>query len=143
MPDTPEIRASDADRERAADTLRAHCTAGRLTLDELSERLGEVYAARTMGDLDSPAGPFRQLPALPAPPPAPVSAAYPQQRPPSRRPAGGLVIHFSAYVLGNLMLVMIWATTTPGGYFWPMWPIMGGGAGVAAHFLAARPRAFG
>ena len=50
--DDPEVLASDADRERVVDALRQHCTDGRLTLDEFEERLGEVYAARTLRDLD-------------------------------------------------------------------------------------------
>jgi hypothetical protein len=49
---SPELRASDADRERVAARLREHMADGRLTLDELSERLGEAYEARTVGALD-------------------------------------------------------------------------------------------
>jgi hypothetical protein len=37
--ESPSIRASDSDRERVADLLRRHCGEGRLTLDELGERL--------------------------------------------------------------------------------------------------------
>ena len=49
---TPEIRASDADRERVAVELRGHMAEGRLTLDELSERLDAAYRARTVGELE-------------------------------------------------------------------------------------------
>lgn len=45
------LRASDADREQAVTTLRAHVAAGRLSLDEFSERCASAYAARTAGDL--------------------------------------------------------------------------------------------
>lgn len=45
------MRASDADRERVVARLQQHTAAGRLTLDELSDRIAEVYAARTLGDL--------------------------------------------------------------------------------------------
>jgi hypothetical protein len=48
----PDLRASDADRERAADTLRKAGGVGQLTVEELDERLGAVYAARTHGDLE-------------------------------------------------------------------------------------------
>jgi hypothetical protein len=52
LPDrTPELRASDADRERVAEILRTAATEGRLNLDELDERLGAVYAAKTYADL--------------------------------------------------------------------------------------------
>jgi Domain of unknown function (DUF1707) len=46
------VRASDADRERVVGTLRDHTVAGRLTTDELGERSGRAYAARTLGELD-------------------------------------------------------------------------------------------
>lgn len=48
---TPEIRASDAEREYVVDVLRAHCSEGRIDLDEFSERINRVYAARTIGEL--------------------------------------------------------------------------------------------
>src|SRR3954471_6567388 len=56
----PALRASDADRERAADALRRHHLDGRLDTDELQERLGRCYAARTTGEL---AALFADLPA--------------------------------------------------------------------------------
>lgn len=46
-----ELRASDADRERVVDELREHCSAGRLTVEELDERVDSAYAARTLADL--------------------------------------------------------------------------------------------
>jgi hypothetical protein len=48
----PELRASDADRERTADQLRHAAGEGRLTMEELEERLHGVYAARTHRELD-------------------------------------------------------------------------------------------
>lgn len=49
---TPEIRASDAEREYVVDVLRGHCSEGRIDLDEFSERINRVYAARTIGELN-------------------------------------------------------------------------------------------
>src|SRR5690349_16394984 len=49
---TPEIRASDAEREYVVDVLRTHCSEGRIDLDEFSERINRVYAARTIGELN-------------------------------------------------------------------------------------------
>ena len=51
MNDLPAERVSDAEREQAAVLLREHCVAGRLTLEEFSERLDEAYAARTKAEL--------------------------------------------------------------------------------------------
>jgi len=45
------LRASDADRERVAATLRRHHLDGRLDTDELQDRLGACYAAKTHADL--------------------------------------------------------------------------------------------
>ena len=47
------MRASDADREQFVEALRQHHVDGRLTADELTERTGRAYAARTLGDLDA------------------------------------------------------------------------------------------
>ncbi|MFF0519960.1 DUF1707 domain-containing protein [Actinomadura nitritigenes] len=49
---TPEMRAGDADRDRVAQVLRDAAGEGRLTLDELDERLDAVYAAKTYADLE-------------------------------------------------------------------------------------------
>jgi class 3 adenylate cyclase len=48
----PALRAGDADREHAVDVLREHTAAGRLTLEEFSERVDRAYAARTLAELD-------------------------------------------------------------------------------------------
>jgi len=76
------LRASDADREQLVETLRQHHADGRLTLEELTERTGRAYTARTLGDLDALAtdlpplhppagsGEAATAPAGPAQPPA-------------------------------------------------------------------------
>jgi hypothetical protein len=45
------MRASDAEREEVAAQLRDHCAAGRLTPEELDDRLAVAYGARLRGDL--------------------------------------------------------------------------------------------
>ncbi len=49
--DRRHLRVSDADREQAAETLRQAAGDGRITFDELDQRLEAAYAARTYGDL--------------------------------------------------------------------------------------------
>ena len=44
----------------------------------------------------------------------------------------GFRVHFAVYLAVNVLLVVIWATTSAT-YFWPVWPILGWGIGVAAH----------
>jgi Domain of unknown function (DUF1707)/Cell wall-active antibiotics response 4TMS YvqF len=63
----PDLRASDAEREQVASALREHLVAGRLTLDEFSERVDAAHAARTVGELDALR---RDLPEISAPTPA-------------------------------------------------------------------------
>lgn len=45
------LRAADADRDRAVAKLGEHTAAGRLTLDEFDTRARAAYAARAMADL--------------------------------------------------------------------------------------------
>ena len=47
------LRASDDDREQVADRLRHAAAEGRLLTEELEERLGAAFSARTYGDLDN------------------------------------------------------------------------------------------
>lgn len=54
MSDPGEMRISDADRELAARRLHDALGEGRITLTELEERLGAVYAARTASELRPP-----------------------------------------------------------------------------------------
>jgi hypothetical protein len=88
----PSWLAAAADRERAAAVLRAGFAEGRLTADELDERLARVYASRTYGELwtltaDLPAGP------MPVPYPAAAPArAEPAEPPDAWRSAAALVL---------------------------------------------------
>jgi hypothetical protein len=67
----PAQRASDADRDIAADVLCAAVGDGRLTLDELDDRLGAALSARTITEL---AALIADLPGRrSAPPPARLS----------------------------------------------------------------------
>ena len=78
----PDIRASDAERERAVEHLREQALAGRLTVEELDERCARAFAAVTVTQL-------RELLAdLPAPRPRtrPTPARPPEVGPPGVRP---------------------------------------------------------
>jgi hypothetical protein len=47
----PALRASDEDRHRVVQALERHTAAGRLTVDEFSDRAGRAYAAATRTEL--------------------------------------------------------------------------------------------
>jgi hypothetical protein len=51
-PTGQELRASDAERDRAMDRLRDAAGAGRLTLEELSDRIDTALRAKTRGELE-------------------------------------------------------------------------------------------
>jgi hypothetical protein len=110
--DARGIRASDAERERAADSLREHYAAGRLDSEELSERLDGVYAAKTVAELRALSA---DLPALPLSPAA-RRAELQQRRSELRRRlvqrAGGSLSPF-------LICTIIWLASGASGSFWP------------------------
>lgn len=66
----PELRASDADRERVAEILRDALAEGRLDMEEFEERLEATYRARTYGELTPIT---RDLPVPGAPVAPPIS----------------------------------------------------------------------
>lgn len=76
-PDGGLIRASDAEREAAIDALRDASAEGRLTFEELSDRIEEAATATTRGDLERLTG---DLPSA-GPVSPPVGAAGPVSPP--------------------------------------------------------------
>jgi 2TM domain len=42
-----------------------------------------------------------------------------------------LQAHVLAYVTVNLLINVIWLLTTPGGFYWPVFPLLGWGIGLA------------
>jgi hypothetical protein len=111
------IRASDADRDRAAALLREHHAAGRLTPEEFSERLDRVFAAKTVGEIEDL---LRDLPAIDLYrlPDAELTR-QPRQGRRGRhldawRVAGG------SWVTCTLLFFVIWAVSGMG-YPWPLW----------------------
>jgi hypothetical protein len=88
------LRASDAERERVVAFLRDHALQGRLTHDELEERIGLAYAAVTMGDLEAL---MNDLPRAHAP--AQRRARPPRQRHRRQEPTPGLIVAGIAVLL--------------------------------------------
>jgi hypothetical protein len=147
------VDLSEAERERVIRDLTRHCGDGRLTLDELEERVAELYAATTTAEIEHA---LRFLPATPiasSAPPRPTetprtmssSLSTPMSTPAVRShhmhtvdaKRGGeiaLRIHLAVYLSVIGLLVAIWFLTTPfsGGY-WPIWPAMTWGTALAIH----------
>jgi DUF1707 SHOCT-like domain len=97
--------AADNDRERAAAKLREQYVRGRLTIDELSDRTGRVFAARSRSDIRT------ALTGLPLLPDAWVLAA--QGRSFVQVAARGAMLLFftSVYVVFTCTLLLIFALT--------------------------------
>lgn len=57
----PDLRIDSSEREQAAAALSEHYIAGRLTEDELNERLSQTYTARTRGELSNVLGDLPEL----------------------------------------------------------------------------------
>ena len=112
---TSELRIGDAERDASAGRLREHAARGRLTLEELDERLDRALAARTRGDLHE------------------LESDLPRPR----RPDPSLRPHVTAYVVVMAGMVVLWALTGFG-YFWPIWPMLGWGIGVVSHARGGR-----
>ncbi len=62
---SPEMRASDADRDRVMDVLRVAAGEGRLTPDELDERLEAALSSRTLGELAALTADLMAAPGMP------------------------------------------------------------------------------
>jgi signal transduction histidine kinase len=71
--------------------------------------------------------------------------AYPDPASPvaQARRLRALEWHALGVLLLNLFMIVIWATTTPGGYFWPTWTLAPLGVALGIHawtvYVAARP----
>jgi DUF1707 SHOCT-like domain len=72
VPDRRDLRASHQDRDQVVEQLRVAAGDGRLTAEELDERLETALTARTYGELEMV---IRDLPTVPGAAPAPPPVA--------------------------------------------------------------------
>lgn len=108
------MRVSDEQREQAAQELREHFAAGRLTEDELDERVRAVYDAKTEDELRAVRA---DLPMLPASPQQQRAELVQRRNELQRRvlqEAGGGVALFA-------LCTGIWLASGATGMFWPVW----------------------
>ena len=110
----PEQRASDAEREAAAERLRVAAGDGRLDPDELEERLEQAYAARTVGELEALT---RDLPE--------AGGALAERESVWR--SEHVREKLASFIVVNTVCVTIWLATGADGHFWPVWVMLGTG----------------
>jgi uncharacterized protein DUF1707 len=123
-----QMRAADVDRERVAARLRQALEEGRLTLDEVDQRLIEVYASKTFGDLDRIVADLPQVTPAERSQLSPVTS--PVRVPPSRHEENAKLpvwqsVSWRAWLVAVSVNLVIWflVSVTSGdlAYFWPMW----------------------
>ena len=107
-PETPRVRASDAEREQVVSAVQQAGADGRLTLDEVEERLTAVYASKFRDEL------------------AQYTADLPTERPQrpltTRRPTGPLAVHAAIVAVFAVVLVVRWVASGAA-FFWPAFPM--------------------
>jgi hypothetical protein len=100
--DRGRLRASDADRERAVDVLKAAFVQDRLSKSDLAERVGRALGSKTYAELASATA---GIPPKPAPIPRPRQPAAPRPRQPAAprraRPVSWKVV---AWVVGVIVV---------------------------------------
>lgn len=122
---SPNVRASDADRDVAADVINRAYAEGRLDSSEHADRLDSALRARQLGEL---------VPLLDDI--APVAGAVASGRPgtPARSRRireGSLRSWLALAVLFNAIWLATWLFSGSGPYYyWPIWPMLGTGIPV-------------
>lgn len=128
MVNRSQMRAADGDRERVAELLRTAHEEGRLSQDELLERIESTFEAKTFRDLDQviedlpiPRGTHHALVGKPR------SAQPVARKQLGRRVARG-VLNVNWWIYGgvNVLCLVIWAAIFLSGNagdssFWPIW----------------------
>jgi hypothetical protein len=108
------LRVSDQQREQAAQQLREHFAAGRLSQEELDERVQRAYAARTERELQALLTDLPRLPMTLLQRKAELVARRSQlQRRLIQETGGGLAL--------LLVCVAVWLIDGAQGQFWPVW----------------------
>lgn len=126
-----DLRVSDAEREAVVDSLRHHAGEGRLTVDELTQRVEQAYGARTIGELEAVQRDLPRTPALRY-----GGTVVPVQRGARRlaRRQRSLLFFVLRLVLLNVALLVVWAVGGANTHdFWPIWPLA-----ISAIWLAFR-----
>lgn len=129
------LRVGDAERDDTAKQLSEHFAAGRLDISEFNDRTAQALGARTRGELDAivhdlPVLPVTVSPVASQPATTEVSPQQLAERKQWRRSM------LTTWAVFSVFFVALWFMTGLG-YFWPMWPILGWGIGVAVSGIKA------
>lgn len=133
----PGQRAADTDRDAAAETLREAFAEGRITQAELEQRLDQVHAARTYGEL---APITADLPVVvPAPPQRQDQGLKAAKR--RRDLRAGWASWLGVSVIVNVVWLASWvAGGNSPGYYWPIWVMGPWGAAMVLATVTQKAR---
>lgn len=125
-------RIGDVDRERTAAQLGLALSQGYLDFPEYEARMNDAFAVGTAVELST----------LIADLPQAIRRHDPQRQAEQVRAAKlGMRLHVGAYLAMVVIVLTVWAATAIFAgttYFWPVWPILGAGIGVASHVLPVK-----
>jgi hypothetical protein len=132
MSATTTTRAGDRERQATAATL-GQALAENLDMTEYEQRVRLAFSAQTTGELG------RLLDDLPA---HQLRLRDPRRHA-ARQAAARMSIrlHAAAYLMMVVVVLVVWLTvglSAGAWYFWPVWPILGAGIGLAAHTVPVR-----
>ena len=111
------LRVSDQQREQTAIAIREHFAAGRLTEDELNERLQTALEAKTEPELNALLADLPKLPVSPQHRKAELIARRGELQRRVLQEAGGGAALF-------VLCTGIWAASGAHGQFWPIWVLL-------------------
>jgi hypothetical protein len=116
---TEQLRVGDAERDEVTTALHEHFAQGRLTRDELDERLTVTLSARTFGDLRTVTADLPGTVAVPSPGPSsgPMEPAYWGPGPYAGVWSRGGRGPRRGRPFGPLLLVAVVVTALTGGWF--------------------------
>lgn len=123
---TPDMRASDGDREKISARLRDAHADGRLSAEEFQLRLDALYDARTYGEIEPL---VRDLPAIrTATTPASVPQVVPAATSTVTKRTGGdkaLAVLWTIWACAVSVNLVVWTLVSVSNlsfeYFWPAW----------------------
>jgi hypothetical protein len=128
------IRVGDRDRENTADLLSQALAQGYFDLAEYEIRVQAAFAAHSAEELrhvlaDLPIEHLRSTD------PRRIAARKSAAR-------ASVRFHLAGYATMVAIVLTVWLavalTTGATGYFWPIWPILGGAIGLLGHALPVR-----
>ena len=117
QPKRSKLRASDLDRHHTVELLRQHAGEGRITTEELEERIEVAFHSKTLGELATLTS---DLPVDPTAMPSASAAIAGFAGFGHDKTRRKLLRRLRLAVTLDLVAVVIWAASG-GGRFWPAW----------------------